>query len=119
MSQTLFQVSVVDSARVVDLTLPVMLDSGEFDRINESLLELVNKEPQVWWVLDLSQLSYMGSSALGLMVNLRAQIKRAGGKLILCGMSPRLYQIFKTTSMHRLFDIKANRAEALRAVGVK
>ena len=115
----MFQVSSIESARVVDLTLPMSLDSGEFDLINESLLELVNKEPQVWWVLDLSQLSYMGSSALGLMVNIRQQIKQAGGKLILCGMSQRLQQIFRTCCMERLFVIKANRAEALRAVGVR
>lgn len=118
MSQ-LFQVLCIDAVRVVELTLPVTLDSGEFDRINESLLEVVNKESHAWWVLDLSRLSYMGSSALGLMVNVRQQIKKGGGKLILCGMSPRLQQIFRTCCMERLFVIKASRADALRAVGVK
>ena len=119
MSSDLFQILAVEQARVVDLSLPISLDSGEFDRINESLLERINREPSAWWVLDLSRLTYMGSAALGLMVNLRQQVKQGGGKLVLCGMSPRLQQIFRTCCMERLFTIKATRLDALKAVGVK
>ena len=119
MESRLFQILSVDAARVVQLSLPVSLDSGEFDRINEALLSEVGREPHAWWVLDLSQLSYMGSASLGLMVNVRQQIKSGGGKLVLCGLSPRLQQIFRTCCMERLFTIKPTRQEALRAVGVK
>jgi len=119
MPQDMFQVLSIESARVVELSLPVSLDSGEFDLINESLLEVVNKEPQMWWVLDLSRLSYMGSAALGLMVNVRQRVKQGGGQLVLCGMSARLQQIFRTCCMERLFTIKASRTDALKSLGVK
>lgn len=118
MSKPHFHIVNVDSARVVELSLPITLDSGEFDRINETLLESVNREPQARWVLDLSRLSYMGSAALGLMVNVRQQIRQGGGALVLCGMTPRLHQIFRTCCMERLFTIKSSRLDALRAVGV-
>jgi anti-sigma B factor antagonist len=111
-----FQVLSIDAARVVELSLPISLDSGEFDRINEALLGLVNGEPTAGWVFDLSKLSYMGSASLGLLVNLRQRVKQGGGKLVLCGLSPRLLQIFRTCCMERLFTIKATRADALRAV---
>jgi anti-sigma B factor antagonist len=119
MPQEMFQVLAVDSARVVELSLPVSLDSGEFDSINEFLLEVVSKEPQMWWVLDLSRLSYMGSAALGLMVNVRQRVMRGGGKLVLCGMSAKLQQIFRTCCLERLFTIKASRADALKTLGIK
>ena len=118
MSHELFKVVNVKTARVVEISLPLALDSSEFDRINESLLELVGKEPHGAWVFDLSQLTYMGSAALGLLVNLRQQVKQGDGKLALCGMSPRLQQIFRTCCMERLFTIRPTREEALRAVGV-
>ncbi|HWE02844.1 MAG TPA: STAS domain-containing protein [Tepidisphaeraceae bacterium] len=119
MTTELFQIVIVADARVVELSLPISLDSGEFDRINEALLQHVTREPHARWILDLSKLSYMGSAALGLLVNVRQQVKAGDGKLVLCGMSARLQQIFRTCCMERLFLIKATRGEALRAVGIK
>ncbi|MDB5174435.1 MAG: rsbV [Phycisphaerales bacterium] len=117
MPHDLFQVSEIDDATVVELSLPQTLDSGEFDRLNEALLSLLGGRPDGRWVLDLSRLSYMGSSALGLMVNLRQRVKQDGGKLVLCGISARLMQIFQACCMERLFTIKPTRVDALRAVG--
>ena len=117
MAHDLFHVSTIESAHVVDLSLPTSLDSGEFDLINDSLKNLVGAEPAGGWVIDLSQLTYMGSAALGLLVNLRQQVKQAGGRMALCGMSPKLLQIFRTCCMERLFTIKASKAEAVHCRG--
>ena len=111
----LYQVQRVGDVNVVDLTLPHTLDIQEFDRLNDSILALVRGELEGSWVLDLSRLAYMGSAALGLMVNLRQQIKQSGGRLVLCGLSPQLLYIFKTCCMERLFKIVKGRDEAVAA----
>ena len=111
----LYRLSKAGTVNVVDLTLPHTLDIQEFDRLNESILALVRGEPEGQWVLDLSRLSYMGSAALGLMVNLRQQIKQSGGRLVLCGLSPQLLHIFKTCCMERLFKIVKSRPDAVAA----
>jgi anti-sigma B factor antagonist len=115
MSANLYRHSKVGTVNVVDLTLPPTLDIEEFDRLNESILELIRGEPEGQWVLDLSQLSYMGSAALGLLVNLRQQIKESDGRLVLCGLSPQLLQIFKTCCMEKLFSIVKSRKDAVAA----
>jgi anti-anti-sigma factor len=116
MPDDFFIVSLEGPVQVVALSLPTTLDSSEFDRLNEEMLTLFGNHPEGRWVLDLSGLSYMGSSALGLMVNIRQRIKQAGGRLVLCGLSPRLVQIFRTCCMERLFTIAKNRAEALKLI---
>jgi anti-sigma B factor antagonist len=115
MSANLYKVSKTGTVNVIDLTLPQALDIEEFDRLNESILELVRGELEGQWVIDLSQLSYMGSAALGLLVNLRQQIKQSGGRLVLCGLSPQLMHIFKTCCMERLFRITKSRKDAIAA----
>ena len=115
MSANLYRHSKAGTVNVVDLTLPHTLDIEEFDRLNESILDLIRGEPEGQWVLDLSQLSYMGSAALGLLVNLRQQIKQSGGRLVLCGLSPQLVHIFKTCCMERLFRIVKTRKDAIAA----
>lgn len=114
MAEDFFQISQVGPANLVTLTLPQSMDSNEFDRLNDEILAIFGSSPRARWVLDLSGLNYMGSSALGLMVNIRQRIKQGGGELVLCGMSQRLHQIFQTCCMERLFRITRSRDDALR-----
>jgi anti-sigma B factor antagonist len=116
MSLEFFRIVEVRSATVVELSMPAHLDSGEFDRLNQALLEVFTQKPSGRWVMDLAGLAYMGSSVLGLMVNVRQRIKDGGGKLALCNMSDRLHRVFQTCSLERLFTIKSDRDEALKAV---
>jgi anti-sigma B factor antagonist len=115
MSSNLYRHSKSGEVNVIDLTLPLTLDIDEFDRLNESILELIRNEPEGQWVLDLSQVAYMGSASLGLLVNLRQQIKQSGGRLVLCGLSPQMLHIFKTCCMERLFRIVKSRKDAIAA----
>ena len=64
-------------------------------------------------MLDLTRLCYAGSSVLGLIVNIRQRVKQGGGRLVLCGLSDRLLQIFRTCSLERLFVIRRTEADAV------
>jgi anti-sigma B factor antagonist len=114
MTTDLFRLTAEGPVKVLELSLPTSIDSSEFDRLNESVLEALRDEPGAGWVLDLSAVAYMGSAVLGLMVNIRQVVRQAQGTLVLCGMSDRLMRIFETCCMERLFKIVPGRPEALR-----
>jgi len=111
-----FQLTEVGAANVLSLRLPESMDSNEFDRINEQVLEIFEAHDKSYWVLDVTGLNYMGSSVLGLFVNMRQRVMKAQGQLILCGLSPQLLRIFRTCCMERLFKITKTRADALRFI---
>jgi anti-anti-sigma factor len=115
MSEHLFRVTQEGAVNVLELRLPSHLDSGEFDRLNDAVLAALAAQPAGRWVVDLSSLTYAGSSLLGLMVNARQRVLEEGGRLALCGLSTRLMRIFTTCCLERLFDICNSRAEAIRA----
>jgi anti-anti-sigma regulatory factor len=50
------------------------------------------------------------------MVNFRQFVKQTGGTLVLCGMSPRLAEIFRTCSLDRLFKTVPTRELAVKAL---
>ena len=109
----LFQVSAVGVVQVIRLALPESLDSGEFDRLNDSVLAVIGQSASGSWVVDLSALEYAGSSVLGLLVNIRQRIKQSGGRLVVCGLSALLIQIFRTCSLERLFVVRRSLDEAV------
>jgi anti-anti-sigma factor len=110
----LFRVSTDASVNIIELALPEYLDSTEFDRLNESLMGLFNEKRPKGWIIDLSQVEYMGSAMLGMMVNFRQRVQKGKGKLVLCAVSPRLLEIIRTCCMDRLFPITKTRDEAIK-----
>ena len=116
MAKDFIRTTVVQSVNVIELTLPQMLDSEEFDHLNSSMLKTLDGKTSKPWVVDVSSVDYMGSSVLGLMINIRQQIKTGGGKLMLAGLSPQLREIFRTCCLETLFHIVKTRADAIRSL---
>jgi anti-anti-sigma factor len=116
MPSKFFDVKQVNAVNVIELALPDMLDSVEFDKLNETMLHLFDGRANEKWVLDLAKVQYVGSAVLGLMVNIRQHVKAEQGRLVLCSMSRTLNEIFHASSLERLFTIAKTRAEALKAV---
>jgi len=114
MSQHQYRVSTEGKVHVVELTLPVVVDAAEFDRLNEAIEHATEGSAGGRWVLDLTQVQYIGSAMLGLMVNVRQRIKSGGGRLVLCGLSSHLAKALATCSLHTLFTITDTRADAVR-----
>jgi anti-anti-sigma factor len=112
----MYRVRQEQSVEVIELSLPMQLDAQDFDRLSADLLGLVTGRQNGRWIVDLTGLQYMGSSVLGLMVNIRQTVKQVDGRLALCGMSPRLSEIFRTCCLERLFEIRPDLAAAVRVV---
>ena len=113
MPSDFFNLRQVRTVHVIELTLDNSLESDQFDRLNESLLAALDASPGGAWVIDVSAVHYMGSSVLGLFVNLRQHLKTSKGQLALCGLSPRLVEVFEASSLVRLFTIRKTAAEAV------
>ena len=115
MDNELFTLTSEGTANVLALKFPPHLDSSEFDRINEAVLQVLNGHAGARWIIDLSAQGYMGSALLGMMINVRQHVLMAGGRIVLCGLSPQLSRVFRTCCLEQLFTIRHTRSEAVRA----
>jgi anti-anti-sigma factor len=102
------------AVNIVEMSMPEYIDTSEFDKLNESLMALFDGKRPKNWILDLSEVTYMGSAMLGMMVNFRQRVLAGKGKMVLCCVSPRLLEIIRTCCMDRLFPIAKSRTEAIK-----
>jgi anti-sigma B factor antagonist len=65
-------------------------------------------------ILDLSEVEYMDSSALGVLLGLQRAARLNGGSLVLCGLHENLARILKITSLEGVFKIYRTVEEALK-----
>jgi hypothetical protein len=111
-----FRVHTIDSAQVIELFLPDTIDPLEFDRLNDAIQTLLdtNSDGRLGvgcWTGTRDVHGQRDARAAG---EHAAPDQEGGGRLVLCGLSPRLMEIFRTCCMERLFTITRARAEAVK-----
>ncbi|MFT4928322.1 MAG: anti-sigma B factor antagonist [Phenylobacterium sp.] len=64
-------------------------------------------------VLNFGQVSTMDTAAVGELFRANTSISNIDGRISLCGLSPKMHQIFKITQILDLFDLYDNEEEAI------
>ncbi len=67
-------------------------------------------------VLDFSDLDYMNSSGIGLLVTLLIRVNRQKQRLVACGLTDHYQQIFELTRLNEAITIFPTESDALSAL---
>lgn len=97
----------------------VLRISGEVDlhrspELRAALMTLLERRPPRL-VLDLGEVPYMDSSGVGTLVELKRNVDKYRGQLVLAALAPRVRSVFEIAQLTRFFTISATVDEALRA----
>ena len=65
-------------------------------------------------ILDLSELSYIGSAGLGAFVSLKRAVEARQGHVVLVGLNPLVFDLFETAGFTKLFPIFPTLEEAVK-----
>lgn len=100
------------------LVLEGYLDAFTAPLFERALQEEVD-EGRLRLVVDGSRLSYISSAGLGVFMTFVGEVRDRGGDLKICGLSPRLREVFDLLGFATIFDLveDADAAEGLFAAG--
>jgi anti-anti-sigma factor len=84
---------------VLTITETELQDENLADALGEELLDAVTEFTVSKVVIDMQRLNYMSSVAFRPLLRLRSKLQETGGRMILCGLSPVVGDIFYTTKM--------------------
>ncbi|RMF34638.1 MAG: anti-sigma factor antagonist [Chlorobiota bacterium] len=87
----------------------------ETDELRATLNEALHEQRRTILV-DLSNVTYLNSTALGVLIAAHSSITKRGGKIALCGLSESLENIFVITKLSMVFDIYRDRDAAIHAL---
>ena len=68
---------------------------------------------RIWLIVDLSQVGYISTSGLKVLVNAWRRAREANGSVVLAGLHPHVLEVFETVGFDQIFDIFASIEEAV------
>ncbi len=108
-------VSKTGDVSVVTFTDPKILDEAVIQELGGELFGLVEVDNRKAILLDFTGVEFLSSAALGKLITFDRKLKTAKGRLKFCGLVPGILEVFQVTKLNKVFDIRAERAEALAA----
>ncbi|MFO1472831.1 MAG: STAS domain-containing protein [Turneriella sp.] len=86
--------------------------------LKEKLLATVAQEPDSL-IIDLTQVEYLDSSAMGVLFQVQKKMHAYGGALYLVGINSTIEMVFKLTKSDQHFTVFADAPTAAKAINAK
>ena len=106
-------VEYTQDAAIATLTDEKILEEADIQAIENSLVPLIDQRPGIKLVLDFSNVKFLSSAVLGLLIRVSKKIYESNGQLKLCNINEKIFQVFKITRLDRIFDIFKTQQAAL------
>jgi len=98
-------VRTVDGTSIISFRSSHILEAVTIDRIATRLKELVAEAPIGRFVIGFDQVTYLSSSALGMLISLQRRAAQRKGHLKLAGICDEIMEVFRITKLDTVFDI--------------
>lgn len=103
-------------ALIIEFAPETDLNALASANMQADLFRLVEGEAGQAVVIDLSNVAFLSSQALGMLLTLRLKAARGGSRIVLAGVRPALREIISLTQIDQLYPISVDRQSALRDV---
>lgn len=94
-----FDVEDIGEVSVVRFTAKRLLDSNDIQVMGMELYRLVDDLGRHNLILDLANVDYLSSSALGKFITLYKKVKAVGGRLVIRNLNAQIRELFKLSDL--------------------
>jgi anti-anti-sigma factor len=101
--------------RLIAIDAVRFVDETAIDQCKREIVELLDKTQEGNVLLHFGRVNFMSSAALGMLVRVHKKCKEYDIALKLCNICPDIRQVFKITSMDKIFDIHDDAAGAMES----
>lgn len=99
------------------LTDEKILEDDQIQALEGSFMPLIEQNNNIQLVIDFSNVKFLTSSVLGLLIRISKKVYEQEGKLRLCAIDPKILDVFRITRLDKIFEIFPDQDEAL--IGLK
>ena len=109
-------VDYTDKAVIITFTDERILEEKDIEAVQQGLMSVVEQTERINLVLDFSNVKFLSSAVLGLLIRISKKVYERDGQLKLCNINPKIYEIFKITRLTKIFEIYPDTENAVEGL---
>jgi len=84
--------------------------------VSKQINEFVEQSRPGHIIFDFGMVKFFSSQVLGLLLDIRAKLKEYEGEILISGINPQLYRVFKITNLDKLFRFFPDKEAAVKVL---
>ena len=116
-ASSLFDATVVDGVHVIMFSRSDVLDQHYIKQLGDDIYHHLKPVDSPRVVVDLGNVEFLSSSALGMLIALRKVVEdKQGGEICIANIEGDLLEVFKLMKLHKLMKIHDSRDKAVASL---
>ena len=111
---TLFSTAYVGEVAILRIETTMLFDERTVRRLFDEVSQAIGPHSQI--VFDLAQVRHLSSAALSKLILMNKKSRDRGHQIVLCNLTPKVSDAFRTSNLDRLFKIASSPEEAVAAL---
>ncbi len=109
----------IDKASVVEFRTASLMDPLVLATVEKDLERLVDEEDRRILVLDFTNVQFVSSQAIGIVISLHKKLAALSrSKFLLCGLNQKLIELMKITRLDKVLTVKPSQKEAINSLAM-
>ena len=93
------------------------LSAGQgLDEVTEKISELIKANKPRNIIIDFAGVKFFSSQMLGVLLDARKKITSYNGNIVISGINPQLYRVFKITNLEKIFNFYPDARTAISEI---
>lgn len=117
-SSVLFSSHPVDGVQVIEFSRSDVTDAAYIKRLGDEIYGFIKTLSPPHIVVDLSNVGYLSSATLGMLIAVNRVVLQRRGQLRVCGVNEEIAEVFQITCFDRLVRILETADDAVASIDV-
>ena len=104
------------TAAVVAFMATSISDAEGISAASRQIKEFIEQNHPNRIIFDFERVKFFSSLALGLLLDIRAELEKYDGEVVISAINPQLHRVFRITNLDKVFKFFPNKESAVKAV---
>jgi len=111
----LIKIDNIGNVVIVGFSEPNIGAMDGIETVSGLLRDYVDKNQPEKLVIDFANVKFFSSQALGMLIEIWRKLEKYQGKMVISGINPQLYRVFKITNLDKIFVFYKDASEAVES----
>jgi anti-anti-sigma factor len=115
--ETSIKTEIQNGVVIVSFAQPSIGALNGIGEISKAINDYVDQNKPQKLIVDFEGVKFFSSQALGMLIELWRKLEKYQGKMVISGINPQLYRVFKITNLNKIFQFFDDSQSAVKSFG--